>query len=151
MSISGNIEAILDFAIEQEIKANKFYLDLADKVENPALSQALKVFAAEEQGHREKLEQVKSGAEFKPSDKKIPDLKIADYVVDVEEGPNLSYQGILVMAMKKEKAAFKLYSDMAQRSDDERIKETFEALAQEEAKHKLRFELEYDQEILKED
>jgi rubrerythrin len=53
--------------------------------------------------------------------------------------------------MKKENAAFKMYTELASQTPDPKIKETFLALAQEEAKHKLRFEMEYDEEILKED
>jgi rubrerythrin len=52
--------------------------------------------------------------------------------------------------MKEEKAAFKLYSDLAARTDDAAAKEVLLMLAQEEAKHKLRFEIEYDDNILKE-
>ena len=58
--------------------------------------------------------------------------------------PNLNYRDALVLAMKKEKAAFKLYSILAECMNDQVLKTTFLALAQEEAKHKLRFELEYD-------
>ena len=50
--------------------------------------------------------------------------------------------------MKQEKAAFKLYSDLAEAAEDEGVRNTFLALAQEEAKHKLRFETEYDEHIL---
>ncbi|CAK0779854.1 hypothetical protein CCP3SC15_6990002 [Gammaproteobacteria bacterium] len=52
------------------------------------------------------------------------------------------------MAMKKEKAAFKLYTDLAASTDDVGVRNTLLALAQEEAKHKLRFEIEYDDQIL---
>ena len=54
------------------------------------------------------------------------------------------------MAMKAEKAAFKLYTDLAAATDDDGLKQIFLDLAQEEAKHKLRFELEYDDSILTE-
>ena len=47
--------------------------------------------------------------------------------------------------MKKEKAAFRMYSDMAAAVEDDELKRTLLALAQEEAKHKLRFEVEYDE------
>ena len=53
------------------------------------------------------------------------------------------------VAMKKEKAAFRLYTDLAASTDDADLKATLLLLAQEEAKHKLRFELEYDEQILK--
>jgi len=52
--------------------------------------------------------------------------------------------------MKQEKAAFKLYSNLADKTDDDNLKALFLTLAQEEAKHKLRFEVEYDEVILKE-
>jgi rubrerythrin len=52
--------------------------------------------------------------------------------------------------MNKEKAAFKLYSDLAKIAPNNEIREIFLSLAQEEAKHKLRFEIEYDDYVLKE-
>jgi len=54
----------------------------------------------------------------------------------------------LIVAMKKEKVAFKMYSDMAASVGDPKLRETLLGLANEEAKHKLRFELEYDDEVL---
>ena len=51
------------------------------------------------------------------------------------------------MAMKAEKAAFKLYNDLAEATDDENLRSVFLSLAQEEAKHKLRFEIEYDDRV----
>ena len=56
----------------------------------------------------------------------------------------MTYIDALIVAMKKEKAAFKLYIDLAAATQDEKIKIVFLELAQEEAKHKLRFEIEYD-------
>ena len=52
--------------------------------------------------------------------------------------------------MKREKSAFKLYSDIARSAQDEELRELFLGLAQEEAKHKLRFEVEYDDEVYRE-
>jgi rubrerythrin len=62
----------------------------------------------------------------------------------------MNYQDALVLAMKKEKAAFRLYLDLANEVQSEDQKDLFLALAQEEAKHKLRFEIEYDEVVLKE-
>ena len=52
--------------------------------------------------------------------------------------------------MKQEKAAFKLYSDLARMASTAELRELLLGLAQEEAKHKLRFEIEYDENVLKE-
>ncbi len=84
------------------------------------------------------------------AEKKILDLKIGDYLVDAEPSSDIDYQQALILAMKAEKAAFRLYSDPASATDDPGLKETLLGLAQEEAKHKLRFEIEYDDEFLKE-
>ena len=54
------------------------------------------------------------------------------------------------MAMKCEKVAFRLYIDLAEQADEQELKDLFAGFAQEEAKHKLCFELEYDDEVLKE-
>ena len=62
--------------------------------------------------------------------------------------PYVSVAKALILAMKKEKVAFKLYTDLAAAVSSADLKNTFLSLAQEEAKHKLRFEVEYDNEIM---
>ncbi|HID75598.1 MAG TPA: rubrerythrin [Planctomycetaceae bacterium] len=142
-------DAVLDFAIGREEEAARFYTELAEKIGGP-ISQVFRDFAREEQGHKAKLMAVKSGKKLAPAEKQIMDLKIGDYLLDVEPEGELDYQQALVIAMKREKAAFRLYMDLCQSVDDESLKDLFLGLAQEEAKHKLRFEIEYDEHILKE-
>jgi rubrerythrin len=139
--------AVLDYAIEKEIEANQFYTDLAEQMKNPAMRKVFEAFAKEELGHKAKLEAIKQGKEIQPA-KTVTDLKIADYTVDVEPAPDMSYQDALILAMKKEKAAFRLYLDLADQVENEDQKALFLSLAQEEAKHKLRFEIEYDDVML---
>ena len=62
----------------------------------------------------------------------------------------MDYQQALTVAMKAEKAAFRLYSGLATACDNPALKEVLLGLALEEAKHKLRFEIEYDDNVLKE-
>lgn len=104
-------------------------------------------FALEEAGHREKLLRVQEGDHHLLSTAEVPDLKIGDYLVDAEPAANMTTQSALILAMKKEKAAFKLYMDLSKRMNDDNYRTLFLMLAQEEAKHKLRFELEYDEMI----
>jgi rubrerythrin len=139
-----SVDHILDFAIEREQEAAEFYAGLAEQAKRPGMKALFEQFSKEEQGHKAKLINIKDGKLMVPAEKRVADLKIGDYLVDVEPGPDLDYQGALILAMKKEKAAFKLYTDLAEQAPDENLKELFGALAQEEAKHKLRFEVEYD-------
>lgn len=107
-------------------------------------------FAREEQGHKAKLLRVKQTGQMEPSGTKILDLKIGDYLVEAEPGPEMDYQQALILAMKQEKAAFKLYTDLAEATEDPSLRDLLLGLAQEEAKHKLRFEVEYDEHVLTE-
>jgi rubrerythrin len=146
----GNLEEILDFAIAGEQEAHDFYVDLAKKAERPGMEGLFSQFAREELGHKKRLENIKQGSRsFVPS-KQVVDLKIGDYLVEVPPSATITYQNALILAMKREKAAFQLYTDLAAKTDDAEVKAIFEGLAQEEAKHKLRFEVEYDDMILTE-
>lgn len=142
------VDEILDFAISAEENAMAFYTRLAGKMKEPWMSDLFIGFAEEEKTHKATLLDVKEGKGLKPVEGKIQDLKIADYVADVEARPDMNFQEALILAMKKEKKAFKLYTDLAEIAESEELKQTFTALAQEEAKHKLRIEITYDDQIL---
>ena len=126
------------------------YTELAEKVPHKSIKEVFLGFADKEKGHNAKLLGVKEGKLMLSAKKKILALKIGDYLVDVDPSEDFDYQKALIVAMKAEKAAFRLYKDLAEEADDPEMKELFLDLAQEEAKHKLRFEIEYDDEILKE-
>ena len=143
------VDKILDYAIENEERAAAFYTHMASKMPHAHMKQAFLSFAEEEKGHKARLLEVKEGKQMLSAEQSIVDLRIGDNLVDVELSENLGYQEALVVAMKAEKAAFKLYQDLASATDDPTLKATLLGLAQEEAKHKLRFEVEYD-EFLKE-
>jgi rubrerythrin len=151
MAEKNKIEEILDFAIEREQEAHDFYMDLAKKMDRVGMKEIFTHFAGEELGHKAKLQRVKDGKKLlTPTSTKIMDLKIGDYLVEVNPNEELDYQRALILAMKREKSSYKLYNDIASSTGDAEIKELFLALAQEEAKHKLRFEVEYDEVILAE-
>jgi rubrerythrin len=139
-----SIDDILDFAISEEQAAFEFYGRLAAQAAAPEMRATFRSFADEETKHKVRLQAIKLGGTLRPAEGRVVDLRIADYLVDVPASPNLDYRTALVLAMKKEKAAFKLYSDLAASTDDENVRATFRALAEEEARHKLHFELEYD-------
>lgn len=140
---------ILEFAINREQESIDLYENLSKQAPTPQMKEVFSSFAAEERGHKKRLQNIKSSGQFKLMERNIKDLKIEDYLVDVSETVGLTYQAALILAMKKEKAAFKLYMNLASKVDDPLMKSLFESLAQEESKHKLRFEIEYDEMINK--
>jgi len=145
-----SVETILDYAIQKEQDAADFYSDLAANMEHTNMKHVFLNFSAEEQGHKAKLLAVREGKTMMPSAQKVQDLGIGENLVDIALTPGLDYQDALIIAMKAEKAAFKLYSDLAEATDDDNLRAVFLSLAQEEAKHKLRFEIEYDDRVLSE-
>ena len=141
---------ILDFAIKAEQDAINFYSTLYNKTSNANMKEAYKEFILEEKSHKDRLLKLKAEGKLSVIESKITDLKISDYMTEKEPHDDMDYVESLAVAMQKEKAAYKLYSDLAQITDNEELKKTFLFLAAEEAKHKLKFETEYDENVLRE-
>jgi len=144
------IEGILDFAIAGEQEAVEFYTDLSKQTNNKYMKETFEQFAREEMGHKAKLLKVKNEGATNQWEEKVSDMMIADYMVDLIATPGINYQDALIIAMKKEKAAYKLYMSLSEKTSNTELKDIFTGLANEEAKHKLRFEIEYDEFVLRE-
>ena len=144
----NTVDEILDYAIDQEQQAADFYEDVAQRAETAGMKKILLDFSEEEKSHKQILLTVKNGEHELAPEQEVLDLKITDYLVEVEATENISYQDALIIAMKKERAAYKLYSDMAEKVPESHLKEVLLGLAKEEAKHKLFFEREYDEHVL---
>jgi len=140
---------IIKFAIDKEIKAYNFYTSASQAAKFSGAKELFVDLSKEEVGHRKLLEKLDMEKIAKVRIEPVPNLKISDYMVDVEFKPDLSYADILRAAMKMEERALKLYTDMKESNKDKDLNKLFTLLANEEAKHKLRLEKIYDEEILK--
>lgn len=141
------VDDVLQYAIGQEQEAADLYRRLAARTKKPGMRQLYEGFAREEEGHKTKLTNIKTEKLLQPESRQTVDMKMTDYLVESATDSELGYQDALILAMKREKAAFRLYSDLAEKSSAPEVKATLLSLAQEEAKHKLRFELEYDEAV----
>jgi rubrerythrin len=155
MSIPDNpLHAILRTAIQREIDAYTLYTNAARLVETPHAQEILKDLAAQEVGHRNKLEALLKGNVFrvvsKGQQQKVVDLKITDYLVEVPLSPDSDLQDILIVAGKRESASHNLYASLAKVSADDDTTRLFEYLANEELIHKHRVESLYDEIVYKE-
>jgi rubrerythrin len=138
-----SIRDILDYAIEQEADANRLYNHLAQEVKKVELRTALENFAIDEYRHKLRLEGVRDG-DVELTSEQIGTLNYAETLKEVKLRPEMSYPELLAYAIKKEAEAERLYTKLAQLNTQEHIKELFTLLAQEEARHKLNLEIEYD-------
>jgi rubrerythrin len=140
---------IIKFAIDKEIKSYDFYTNASQVAKYSGAKDLFSDLAQQEVGHRKMLEKLDLKKIAQAKIEKVPDLKISDYIVDAEFKPDMPYADILRIAIKMEERALKLYNNMNQSNQDENLKKLFSLLANEEAKHKLRLEKIYDDEILK--
>lgn len=148
METFKSVTAVLDFAVEREQEAVDFYLDLAGRTHNAALKKTLTAFAGVERGHKEKLLLAKTNDAVLSGGGDVTDMKIGDYLVEVQPGPDMTFQDALVVAIKREKAAMELYSDLVRVVSDPGLKELFTKLAREEGTHKLSFETSYEEHFM---
>ena len=144
-------EDIISFAIEEESGAVKLYKRMSGLVEKPSARIMFDELAAEEAKHEEFFEKLSEERVPDLPLEKVADLKISDYLVNIPFRPDMEYQDILIMAMKKEESAVKLYNDMAAKVQRQELQKLLKFMAQEEAKHKLRLETEYDDIVLAQD
>ena len=138
-------DEILQFAIAREVEAYNFYMALADRVGSPEIAEVFRDLAKEEVEHKAKLELevIKTGKTLPATEKvTIPEH---DYIIsDVDSALDMDYKDVLMLGMEKEEASFRTYVNLIPSVDDEESREVLMAIAEEEVKHKLRFETEYD-------
>ncbi len=137
-------EEILELAISREEEAHVFLLALAGRMINPEMRKVFEDLAEEELMHKARLELevIKKGRVLTAT--KQLQYETSDYTEPAEADIDMDYKDMLIMAMQKEEASFRLYVDLASRVASEDAYETLLALAEEEVRHKLRFEMEYD-------
>ena len=135
---------ILEFAIFRENEAHNFFLALASRVKDPQMRKVFEDLAEEELDHKEKLELeiIKTGKSI--STEKKPPRPTSEYIISDDPSPlDMDYTDALLLGMEKEEASFRTYVNLIPTVQNEQLREMLLALAEEEVKHKLRFENEY--------
>ena len=144
----SSVDDVVNFAIDKEQKAMEFYQKCADRAKNPGIKKFFQEMAAEEQRHRDMLKELDVLGISDVQLAKVEDLRIGDYLVDVQFYDEITYQEALTLAMKKEVKAHAFYSGWKNKCMHEKTSKLFELLAQEEMKHKRTIETIYDDQIL---
>jgi rubrerythrin len=130
----------LDIAIIREIKAKFMYRTIASIASSDNLKRKMEFLAAEEQNHRENLEDLyrKISGTSKDFDSLVlfPDVDEAGKIAEME------IVDILRLAMDKETEAHDYYMEMSRETENEAVREMFRYLAEEELTHKRMLEVE---------
>lgn len=138
-------QEVLEFAISREIEAYHFFLALSRRVDSERMREVFESLAAEELEHKEKLELeiMKSGVVISTDIK--PPRPDSDYIVSNDPSQlDIDYKDMLMLGIEKEEASFRTYVNLLPQVHDEQTRETLLKLAEEEVRHKIRFETEYE-------
>jgi rubrerythrin len=144
MGKANTDEEILEFAILRENEAHNFFMALAGRVKEPQMRQVFEDLAAEELEHKAKLELeiIKTGKTVSTEQK--PPRPASEYIISNDPSKlDIDYKDALLLGMEKEEASFRIYVNLIPNVRNEQSREVLLSLAQEEVKHKLRFETEY--------
>ena len=142
-------DELVQLGIKKETDTEAFYRYWAQRLADPGAQTLLSELAQEEIKHRLFFESLKE-TDIQPGQPaEVLDLHIGDYLLPEEISEGSSIQDVLITAIHREESAIKFFSDLAAQLG--KMQPTFERLAAEEKKHKLRLETFYDDNILTED
>lgn len=142
-----SIPDLLHFAISKERAAQQFYLDLASQMKNVTAQRIFEAVAKQEQKHEEalKLEVLKQGYTLgEETDSPSSEYDWQEELELDEESLNMNYMGALMVAVQKERASFQLYTQLIGLTQDPEFRKMLLELAEEEMRHVIQFEREYD-------
>ena len=131
---------IIQFAIDREIEAEAFYLEIAAKTTKEAMGGIFVGFAAEEKRHQQILKGILNSKETLLQFKPVSDYKISETVEVAGVIDEMTMKDAFSIAMKKEEEAMKLYQKLASDALAEEFKKLFESLALMEQGHKVKME-----------
>jgi rubrerythrin len=135
-------KAILAGAIERELEAHRFYQQVAQKVEGTYLKEMFGRFAAEELKHRDILQGFAHRAGMAIHFASVPDFHVSETMdaPDMALSIQLKPADAIALAMKKEEAAMRHYTQLAEACTDTDQQKAFLELAAMERGHKLKME-----------
>ncbi len=152
MVVDMTIGRVLEIAIEREVEAVQFYVGLAARAKNPAMADLYHRLAEEEFRHKSRLEM-----EMLKEGLVVRNLGRIEEADDLDRGdelalpPDAEYKELVEMGIRKERKSFRLYARLAGLVADRETRDVLFQLAEEEARHMVQFEWEYDRLTAKEE
>jgi len=131
---------IIKLAMENEVEAQKFYENAADKFADQNVKEIFIELADEEKGHRETLKQIYMSNSIEHYFEASRDYNISETVEKPEISEKMKPADAIALAMKKEEEAMRQYNEMAEGCPDPETKKVLLKLAAMERNHKFKLE-----------
>jgi len=145
-----SLQEVMEYAIAKEQVARSMYEAAAEEVKSATARRVLEELAEAETGHEKALRGMDLSHIPERTPANIKDLRIAEFLEDVDLDEDADLQTVLVYAIKREEKSRDFYQAMAETCQEAEGKKLFLTLAAQEQAHKHRLEALYDDEILSE-
>jgi rubrerythrin len=148
------LEQVIRLAMEREQAAHDLYAEVADLVRDDPARDLLRELAAQEEGHRRRLEALLASgtleARVAAGRRPVQDLHLTDYLQEFPLDERSDVQQVLIASGKREAGSHALYTALAEAASDAEIASLFDFLATQELEHKQRIERLYEEMFLAE-
>lgn len=136
----GEYKEVIKFAMANEVEAQKFYSDAAQRVGNPSLKKMFTQFSEEEKKHHEILKGIYVSNRIDEYFNEKTDYKVSETVDEPELSIEMKPADAIALAMKKEEEAMLQYTELAASCQNDEKKRIFMDLAAMERGHKKKME-----------
>ncbi len=143
--MSKKISDILDLAIQREVEAYAFYMDILGRVDDESVKDTLKFIAGEEVKHKRFLVNYREGKYGTDSLRmaQFVDYKIAEYLEEPDIDGDLRSQEVYLIAAHRENRSHQFYTELANLHAEGELQSMLLKMANEELKHKEKMEYLY--------
>jgi rubrerythrin len=139
------LSEVLDMAIQREVEAYDFYMDIFARVDDQSVKDTLEFIAGEEKKHRAFLVNYREGnygaGALRMAD--VVEYKIAEYLEEPEIQDDMSSQDVYLIASHRENRSHQFYTELAGMHSEGETKTMLLKMANEELKHKEKMEYLY--------
>ena len=139
------VAEILDMAIQREVVAYDFYMDIYHKVDDASVKETVEFIAREEKKHKAFLVSYKEG-KYGTDSLRMADVveyKLAEYLEEPEISKTSSSEEVYLVAAHREGRSYEFYSELANMHNDSKLKTMLQKMANEELLHKEKMEYLY--------
>ncbi len=140
-----SIADVIDLAIQREVEAYDFYMDIHGKVQDAGVKDTVEFIAAEEKKHKAFLVDYRDG-NYGTDALRMTDVieyRIAEYLEEPEISQDASSEEVYLIAAHRESRSNQFYTELANMHADGELKTMLLKMANEELKHKEKMEYLY--------
>jgi rubrerythrin len=141
----ATLKNVLQCAILKEESSYEMYTRFGQMVKNASAKKLLSDLAGQELGHKRMLEEALASNHMERigGTRSLADLHLSDYMIVETVTPDSEPQHVMLFAMKREQESYDAYRELLENYGGTELEPLFSRLAQEELRHKIILEREY--------